>query len=169
MPRRMLTSTVSLVVLVLGIERGMRMRRSAPIAVRLVCWLALAPATLGAENVNCAEDGSQTTRLKGHGWPDANQKHGASGTAEAYTLLQCLNPDLVEVSGTFIFSNVVPDNGGFNDIIQVGMGNCRASNCFAGMRYYSGWGRTSTTPGCNGTASRFPAVLNEGSYISAAA
>lgn len=48
------------------------------------------------------------------------------------------------------------------------MGNCRAPNCVGGMRYYSGWGRTDTTPGCSGYSSRAPVVTDEGAYVSAA-
>lgn len=139
------------------------MRRWTIFAICAAIWLAMAPVTLAAEERDC-NDPKQNTRWRGQSWRDANQKHGASGTAEAHNLVQCINPDLIELNGTSIFSNVVPDNGGFNDIVQVGMGNCRASNCVGGMRYYSGWGRTSTTPGCAGFSNRFPAVADEGAY-----
>jgi hypothetical protein len=121
---------------------------------------------LAAETADCSELWA-TNRWRGHAVQDANQKHGASGTAEAHTLAQCTNPGLIEASGSFSFSNVTPSDGGYNDIVQVGMGNCRAVNCPAGMRYYSGWGRTSSTPGCSGYSNRAPVVTDEGAYSSA--
>jgi hypothetical protein len=124
-------------------------------------------ATLGAGTANCSE-GGQVSRWRGQSVTDAGQKHGVSGTAEAYSLAQCANPGLIEISGSFYFSNITPNNGGFNDVVQIGMGNCRAANCLAGMHYYSGWGRTSTTPGCSGFSSRAPLVTNEGTYAVAA-
>jgi len=144
------------------------MRRSiTALLSALILALSLPSTALGAETANCSED-SQVSRWRGQSYSDAGQKHGTSGTAEAHSLAQCTNPDLIERSGSFYFSNITPNNGGFNDIVQIGMGNCRSANCVGGMRYYSGWGRTSTTPGCTGFSSRFPAVLDEGAYVSAA-
>ncbi len=127
----------------------------------------LAPLSLAAEERD-SNDPNPNTRWRGHAWIDANAKHGASGTAEAHNLLQCINPDLFETNGTFIFSNVEPANAGEHSIIQVGMGNCRASNCPGGQRYYSGWGRDNATPGCTGMTDRPPTLADEGAYVFAA-
>jgi hypothetical protein len=129
--------------------------------------LSLPAVALGAGTANCSE-GAATNRWRGVSVQDANQKHGVSGTAESHILAQCNNPGLIEFSGSFIFSNIVPAGGGFNDIVQIGMGNCRAPNCPGGMRYYSGWGRTSTTPNCGTFSNRAPTATDEGAYVAAA-
>lgn len=108
-------------------------RSITTVALAVVVLLALPGSTLAAGTANCSE-GGQVSRWRGQSLTDSGTKHGTSGTAEAYTLAQCTNPGLIEISGSFYFSNVTPNNGGFSDIVQIGMGNCRAANCVGGMR-----------------------------------
>jgi hypothetical protein len=132
----------------------------------LIVAFSVPTAAFAAGTANCSES-DVFNRWRGHFLEDSNQKHGVSGTAEAHTLAQCTMPELIEFSGSFIYSNIAPNNGGFNDIIQVGMGNCRALNCGTGMRYYSAWGRSGSTPGCTGYSDRAPSQSDEGAYVSA--
>jgi hypothetical protein len=85
-------------------------------------------------------------------------KHGASGTLDAQALNQCTSPGLVEISGSFAFSNV-ERQGSANSIVQIGIGRCRKpgiNGCDSTMRNYWAWGRDSSAPGCSGFASRGP-------------
>lgn len=128
-------------------------------------WLGVSPV-LASGSANCSELGA-TNRWVGQQASTTGQRHGAKGTFELWALVQCSNPGLFEVSGSFVFSNIVPTDGGFNDIIQVGAGNCRAPiECASGMTYYEGWGITSTTPGCSTFEDTAPAPFNLGAWTS---
>ncbi len=48
------------------------------------------------------------------------------------------------------------------------MGNCRVVVvCAEGMRIYSAWGRTTSTPGCSDQASRAPRVEDQAPWVQA--
>lgn len=118
--------------------------------------LTFAPVVAAADALNCTSEDYQN-RWSGHS--RAGAYHGNSGTAEGQDLHQCNNPALVERNGTFYFTNV--ERGGtFNDIVQVGMAKCRQpeTSCGSNMFYARGWGRTSTTPGCEGLSDVFPTM-----------
>ncbi len=149
-PRRRPRATASLLAIVMALQ-GVQ--------------AAVPGATLAAGTANCGQD---QNHWKGQSASNANQKHGASGTFEAFQLQMCDNPGLIDYSGSFVLSNVVPANGGANDIVQIGMGNCRhPTECPGGMHYYSGWGRTTSTAGCGSFSNRLPIATNEGDYVSA--
>lgn len=81
-----------------------------------------------------------------------------TGTISALLQLNNCHPtvDFIEYSGSFAFSNVVPIPGSADDIVQVGIGNCRSPTCSGGIHYYTGYGRNPTTPGCSGYSHRQP-------------
>lgn len=97
------------------------------------------------------------------------QRHGAQARFENYSLLTCIqpDPDFLEVSGSFVLSNIIPTDGQFNDILQIGAGKCVSPSCPSGMRYYSGFGLTHTTPGCAGWQDQPPLLLFEGNWTAA--
>lgn len=128
--------------------------------------LTAAPSVVLAEHGTCDEE-VQTNRWRGHTTIDATQKHGASGIFESHTLDQCGTPDLVEISGTFMWSAIAPNNNASQSVVAMGMGTCRSATCPAGQRYYSAWGRSSSTSGCSGFANRAPTVADEGAYVAA--
>jgi hypothetical protein len=82
-------------------------------------------------------------------------------------LEQCFEAGFPEISGSFLFCNVIPTDGGSMDIIQVGVGNCRAPNCPGGMEYYVGWGRSHTTPGCSAFSDVAPILNGVGAWTNA--
>ena len=106
-------------------------------------------------------------RWRGHTTSDAVQKHGASALFESHTLNQCGTPGHIEISGTWMLSAIAPDTTGGQCVVAVGMGTCRGPSCVGGQRYYSGWGRSSSSAGCSGFATRAPTVTDEGSYVAA--
>lgn len=126
--------------------------------------LVAPPEAAAAGTTTCNPDGN---RWKGHASQSATQRHGAAASFQGLVLQLCTNPGILETSGSFAFSNVTPSDGGFNDIIQIGMGKCFTANCGSGMRIYSGWGRDSRTPGCNGEQDRFPAVEDQADWVQA--
>jgi hypothetical protein len=130
-----------------------------------LAFLLPAQAVLAVDqNINCT--GSKLHWWKGvHTSGTAGHRHGTSGTAKAYTFKQCKNPPFLSSSSTFYFSNIVPFNGGAYDIIQIGEGKCRGLNCASGQHYYSAWGRSQSTPGCQTFMSREPNVGDEGAYV----
>lgn len=145
-------------------------RLAAFVAASLALTLSLPPRLLAAEAIACQED-SGVNRWQGQHFIDANQKHGVSAVFEAQVLLQCTQPDLFETSGSFVFSNITPTNGGFYDILQMGFGVCRdwGAECHSSeMHYYIGYGRTTSTPGCAGYSSRAPLPTEVGIWSSAA-
>ncbi len=143
----------------------MRVAATAAAAVMVISMVM--PPAASAQHASCSE-GSQTNRWRGHSTTDtANQKHGASATAEAHALVQCGTPGLVEISGSMVWSAVAPDNSAGLSVVTVGMGNCRGSACVGGQRYYSAWGRSSSVAGCAGYSNRSPVIQNEGAYVSA--
>lgn len=146
----------------------MRRLLGSALALALVLQLGqfvAGPAVRAAGTANCNPDGN---RWKGHAVQGSGQVHGVSGTFEGQHMKLCDNPGISETSGSFVLSNITPSNGGFNDIVQIGMGSCRVwFYCGDRMRYYSGWGRTESTPGCAGEASRFPTVVDEGDWVDA--
>ena len=143
------------------------MRRPIAAVLTAMLLITLFPATtMAAETAACNE--LYKNRWQGHQSATTAQRHGAQAIFEAQALQQCINPGLIEVSGSFVFSNIVPTDGGANDIIQIGAGNCRAPNCPAGQRYYSAYGRTSSTPGCSSKSNRSPLVGDEGAWANAA-
>lgn len=145
------------------------MRQLRILAIAEALWMALFPiwlivtpsVALGAETAACSEFPA-TSRWQGQQVSTSTgQRHGAQAIFEGSSLSQCTSPGFPEFSGSFVFSNVVPTNGGFNDIVQVGAGNCRAPNCTGGMHHYSAWGRSTSTPGCSQFANT-PPIANEG-------
>lgn len=130
----------------------------------LPLWLAMAPVTVAGGTANCSEGGPQN-RWQGQQASVVNgQRHGAQAIFEGQVLVQCTNPGLAEISSSFVFSNVVPIDGGFNDIVQIGAGNCRAPNCPGGMQYYTGWGRSRSTPGCAAFSDVLPLATGVGAW-----
>jgi hypothetical protein len=123
----------------------------------LVLPFAFPRVLLAAETANCQD--AFTNRWRGVA-VQSLQKHGASALVTPTTLAFCDNPGLIEIDGTFYFSNVVPNGGGFNDIVQVGYGKCRSGSCSTGdPSYYFSWGRTNSTPGCSGYSSEAPIAV----------
>lgn len=110
-------------------------------------WLGVSPV-LASGTANCSEF-LQDSRWLGEQASTTAQRHGAKATFEDWYLQQCTNPGLLEFSASEVWSNVVPTDGSFNDIIQIGAANCRAPNCQGGMGYYYAYGVTHTTPGCS--------------------
>jgi hypothetical protein len=135
-------------------------RRAATIASTLLVLVSLeatfAPAVVAADAINCTGE-SGVNRWSGHSI--GGVFHGNSGTAEGQDLHQCNNPALIEINGTFYWTNV--EHGGtFNDIVQVGMAKCRQPiNCSSNMFYVRGWGRQHTTPGCSGFSDVAPVTI----------
>jgi hypothetical protein len=78
---------------------------------------------------------------------------------------------LIEISGSFIWINIIPTNGGFNDILQLGIGVCRGGiECSDQMHYQAARGREKTTPGCSGFTNEYPighrlAYWNPGTWV----
>lgn len=127
-------------------------------------WLLMAPGVLAAGNAPC-RDGGPVNRWQGQQASTvAGRRHGAQASFEGQVLVQCTSPGLIEISGSFVFSNVVPTDGGFNDIVQIGAGNCRAPNCPGGMQYYTGWGRSNATPGCSAFSNVLPLATGVGPW-----
>jgi hypothetical protein len=131
----------------------------------LPLWLVVAPVTFAAGTAPCSEGGPHN-RWQGHQNAVAapGQRHGAQAIFEGQVLQQCSSPGLVEISGSFVFANVTPTNGGSNDIVQIGAGNCRAPNCPGGMQYYTGWGRSHATPGCSAYGDVLPLATGVGAW-----
>lgn len=99
-------------------------------------------AAIGTQN--CQEGPGQVNHWRGEAL-GGGAKAGTSGTVAAIALQRCTNPGFIEYDGAFYFSNI-ESTFGFNDIIQVGMGNARCPNsCPDGMHSYTGWGRTNST------------------------
>lgn len=153
----------------------MMKRRRTTLASAVSLWIALAPAWLGMAppaaaigTANCSEITPQNRHL-GHQASTGALRHGARATFENYSLWQCSNPGFpVEISGSLVFSNVVPTDGSTWDIIQVGAADCRSPDCGAGMRYYYALGLASSTPGCAGYQSIPPVIWNAGAWTAAA-
>jgi len=117
--------------------------------------------TLAFGETNCQTAlGGPPSFWRGQQWTDSNQKHGASATAEGYPLRRCTNPGLpIEIDGSFVFSNLTPAGGGFNDIVQVGYGHARCPvMCPDDEESTYAWGRTHTTAGCSGYSDTAPTV-----------
>jgi hypothetical protein len=102
-------------------------------------------------------------------WVPGN-RHGASGTIDGQNLNECLNPAFIETSGTFAWS-AVGNNGFFNDLVQIGIGKCRAPGfnaCGDAMRWGWAWGRDAASPGCAGFSNRLPTLTAIMGYDGAA-
>jgi hypothetical protein len=141
------------------------MRRQLAVLISLLMLLIPAyglPAialAAGDGTAACSDGPLAVNRWDGVTWSDSAAKQGASGTIEAGLELNNCHPtrDTPEISGSFAFSNVIPPGGQFNSIAQIGVGNCRSPfQCSGGLHYYSGWGRSSATPGCSGWSNRAP-------------
>lgn len=120
----------------------------------LVVVGTLPPATLASDIAACS-DLFVVNRHAGQGiW--SGTPDGASANIEHQTLHQCSPPGLIELSGSFAYVNV--QGPGSNDIVQVGMGDCRApaTTCVSGMHAFAGYGRNSSSPGCSGWSDRIP-------------
>ena len=117
------------------------------------------PVVRGADAINCTSEGGNS-RWSGHSL--AGAYHGSAGVADGQDLHQCANPSLVEVNGTFYFTNI--EKGGVDyDIVQVGMGKCRepGTYCHSSMFYARGWGRRGTTSGsCAGFSDVLPTMVD---------
>ena len=126
----------------------------AIVALVMSIWLtALVPwfgtsAVLAGGTANCSE-ALISNRWLGQQSASSSQRHGAKATFENWSLVQCTNPGLVEISGSEVWTNLIPTDGSDWDILQIGAGNCRAPVCHAGMYYYWGGGLRHTTPGCS--------------------
>jgi hypothetical protein len=135
----------------------------------LSIWLAFMLPWIGVSRVfalgaaPCSEL-FQKNRWQGQQSSTTSERHGAKGVFESWSLVQCTNPGLFEISGSFVFSNVIPTNGSFNDIIQVGAGTCRAPICSGGMHYLFAAGLTHTTPGCSTYQDTTPLPNEAGSW-----
>jgi len=119
-----------------------------------------------AGTANCSEGPGAVNHWRGEA-VGGGQKHGTSGTVPARTLQMCSNPGLIEVDGSFYFSNVEPNSGSFRDIVQIGFGQGRAPTISGGMQFFTGWGRSSTTAGCSGFSNVDPFATGAGSYDNA--
>lgn len=130
----------------------------ALVSVAIPYEVALVQPVLAADAQACTSE-SGHNRWSGEGLNGAF--HGNSGTAEGQDLHQCNNPALIEINGTFYWTNV-EGGGGFNDIVQVGMGKCREPGtfCSSDMGYFRGWGRTGKTSGpCAGFSDVAPTTI----------
>ena len=137
------------------------------LAISVACLVILAfPGPVAADGASNCVSGLNYHQWRGVTYTNSSfQIHGVSGKILRYNLIRCSPPVGIETDGTFVFSNIVPAGGGANDIIQVGVGDCRAPvQCSGGMRYYSGVGLTNTTPGCAGWQNRLPALIEHSGY-----
>jgi hypothetical protein len=131
--------------------------RSLLVAIAIVTLLVPQTATTAFANhqANCSE-GGEINRWSGH--RKAGYLHGASARLDGQSLDMCLNPTpVIEISASFAFSNI--EGPGFNDIVQIGLGRCRfpmLADCTWSMEVYTGWGRTSSSPGCSGMSDVLP-------------
>lgn len=146
------------------------MRRPAA-AIAMAVWTLLAYPSAGLAETHvgpgpCVDaDTDNNNQWAGQKNESANGRHGARANYEAWVLVMCTNPGLVEISGSYVFANVGPNDGGFNDIIQIGAGHSRCPvACPSGMHYFSGMGLTHTTPGCSGYQDVAPLLLDEGAW-----
>lgn len=154
---------------------GPRVRpRSHAIAAVLAFWLAAAPVWLGLAPSAFAIGTANCSELNIHNrWQGqqsaGNIRQGASATFENYSLWQCSQPGFpIEISGSTVWTNIVPTDGSSWDIIQIGAGNCRGPACSAGMHYYYATGLSNSTPGCSGFQSSPPVSFEVGTWTAAA-
>jgi hypothetical protein len=125
-------------------------------------------SVLAVGYTGCSDGPGAVNRWRGVTYSDAGSKHGAAAVFEGQTLQRCNTPGPIEIDGSFMFSNIVPAGGGFNDIIQTGIGNCRSpGQCSGGMHYYTGVGLSPSTPGCAGWQPRAPVLIEHGSQSAA--
>ena len=129
--------------------------------------LALPGGVLAATTTNCSDGPGAVNYWRGEALT-AGQKHGTSGTVPAYTMVLCTSPNpILEIDGSFYFSNVEPASGTFRDIIQIGFGQGRSPTLYDGMRFEVGYGRSTSTYGCAGYSNRDPMILNLQAYDNA--
>lgn len=141
-------------------------RRLPKSAVSLVTISAIVlqlmfPTTVAAVQTATCSDAFTNNRWRGNAIT-GGQKHGASSTANATFLNICTSPQGISWDGSFYFSNVTPTtNSHFNDIVQVGYGQCRSALCPAeGHNYYLwSWGRDPRTPGCANFSTVSPLII----------
>jgi hypothetical protein len=150
---------------------GLRLQVRKGVAVGLLVLLAyqatVPQSTLAAGTANCQEGPLAVNHWRGQA-VSGGQKHGTSGTVPGRVLSMCTGPGVpVEIDGTFYFSNVEPAAGSFRDIVQIGFGQGRSPTLFNGMRYYTGWGRSTSTSGCAGFSNRDPIAVDAGAYVNA--
>lgn len=133
----------------------------------LCIQLAFPAVSLAAATTDCSEGPGAVNHWRGEALT-GGAKHGTSGTVEGRTLQMCTSPNVpLEVDGTFYFSNIEATSPSFRDLIQIGFGQGRSPTIPAGMRYYSGWGRSTSTAGCSGYSNRDPFATDEGAYVKA--
>lgn len=129
--------------------------------------LAFPGISLAIGTTSCAEGPGAVNHWRGEALV-AGQKHGTSATVPGRVLSLCTSPNpLLEIDGSFYFSNVEPASGSFRDIIQIGFGQGRSPSVPGGMYYYTGWGRSTSTAGCSTFANRDPLTTSAGLYDSA--
>lgn len=137
-----------------------RLRAASILAASFLLLHAIAPPPTAAANyIACIEGGIGPINIHQGQGQSGGQKHGASAVLENDYLNQC-SPEthFPEYSGNFAYVNVVPTAGGFNNIVQIGVGNCRGfgTGCATGMQYYWGWGRSPSAAGCAGKSNIEP-------------
>lgn len=136
----------------------------AIVASALAVRLALPVTTFAAGTADCSEGPLTVNHWRGE-FVAGGAKHGTSGTVPGRTLQMCTNPNpVLEFDGSFYFSNVEPTNGSFRDIVQIGFGQGRSPSLVGGMHFVSGWGRSTSTPGCAGFSNQDPLAVQRGVY-----
>ena len=127
--------------------------------------LSIRPLPVAANHTaNCSEPGAAVNRWTGV--EVAGNKHGAAGRLEGQSLDMCTAPEPTwEASGSFAFVNVV--GPGMYDIVQAGIGRCRAAflpDCSWNMEVIATWGRTDASPGCAWMGDVWPIARRVAAY-----
>lgn len=124
------------------------------------------PRLAAATAISCSEI-PITNRHQGQVVFSTSQKHGIKATVENQALQQCTNPGFpIELSGSFIWVNIVPSDGTNWDIIQLGVGVCRGGiECVGTMHYQAARGRSDDTPGCAGFTNEAPIGHRFSGYV----
>jgi hypothetical protein len=131
----------------------------------LVYRLATPATSLAAATATCSEGPLAVNHWRGEAL-SAGQKHGTSGTVPGRILNMCTSPNpVLEIDGTFYFSNVEPASGSFRDIVQIGFGQGRSPTLSGGMHYVYAYGVSTSTPGCGSFQDRDPLTQQVGTYV----